>query len=271
MLVYMGYRIADLFAGVMPVPAAQGLARWLARAAFALRPRSRFILESNLVGVLGLPATTARRSALAAFENFALGILDFLRLGRLDPRTLAEAVEVHGWRHLERARREGHGLILLSAHLGSWEWGAAFLASRGIPVHVLARRHGSPGVQRFFELRRRSSGVHTCDAQPLWPKASRLLRGRACVALMGDRARGPGLSPHEAPRWAAALARRTGAALVPGVIVRRPGGRHAIFLEPPLSPEACRRGAWQSVLERYARRFPEQWFAFEPYATSGRS
>ena len=111
---------------------------------------------------------------------------------------------------------------------------------------------------------RRHWGVGVCEGAPLWSQASRLLRGRGCLAVMADRGPQPGSDPLRPPRWAAALAHRTGAPLVPGVIVRRPGGGYTVFLEPELSPEECRGGAWRRVLERYVRRYPEQWFAFEP-------
>jgi hypothetical protein len=54
-------------------------------------------------------------------------------------------------------------------------------------------------------------------------------------------------------------------------MVRGRGGRYAVYLEPALSPEECRRGEWRRVFERYVRRFPEQWFAFEPWPGANRA
>ncbi len=265
MVALIAYLIAERAAQLLPARLAERIARALARMVFALRPRSRRVLEENLGRVLGLPAKLRRREACAAFENFALNLLDFLRLGRMDPAALSRSAEVHGWHHVERARASGRGLILLSAHLGNWEWGAAFLAARGIPVHVLARPHPARSVDRFFNGRRGGRGVRVFEGTPVWPRVSRLLRRQGCVALMGDRPRRPGEGGHHPWRWAAALARRTGARLLPGVMVRGRDGRYAVYVEAPLSPEDCRRGEWRRIFERYARRFPEQWFAFEPW------
>lgn len=65
-------------------------------------------------------------------------------------------------------------------------------------------------------------------------------------------------------RWAAALARRTGALVLPAVMVRLADGRHAACFEPPLSPGACVSGGYREAMRRHLERHPEQWCAFEP-------
>src|SRR6185503_10018357 len=231
MLATLGYLTVDLVVRVLPAPLADGCATGCARLLFALRPPARTRLEANLAR-LDPALAPARRRALArqAFEHFALSLLDVVRLGRLDSRTLDDAIEVRGAEHLERARASGRGVIVLSAHLGNWERGAAWLAARGTPVHVVSRPHPDPWVERLFARRRRARGVTTLTGRPLWPAAARALRRRECVALMGDRAgaRGPVCA------WAAALARRTGAVVLPAVMLRVAPGRYAACFEPPL-------------------------------------
>src|SRR5437660_339948 len=100
-----------------------------------------------------LPARVADALSVAvARVTFALTFTDFLRLGHLKREALAGAVEVHGAEHLAAARASGRGVILLSAHLGNWELGAAWLAAGGARVNVVARPH-SGWVERFFMAR----------------------------------------------------------------------------------------------------------------------
>ena len=84
---------------------------------------------------------------------------------------------------------------------------------------------------------------------------------------MGDRCCAEG----SAGAWAAALARRTGATVLPAVMLRLAPGRYAACFEPPLSPEACAAGEHQVALQRQIERHPGQWFGFEPLAEKGAS
>ncbi|HKQ57915.1 MAG TPA: hypothetical protein VJY35_08600, partial [Candidatus Eisenbacteria bacterium] len=188
MLAILGYLATDLAVRVLPAALADRLARGVARLVFALRPPARRALEANLARCL--PESDPRsRQALAreGFEHFALSLLDFLRLGRLDAGSLGAAIEVRGAEHLEHACAAGRGVILLSAHLGNWEWGAAWLAARGARLSVIARPHPNPWVERFFARRRHARGVAMLRERPLWPGAARALRRQEWVALMGDR------------------------------------------------------------------------------------
>ncbi|MEK7823593.1 MAG: lysophospholipid acyltransferase family protein [Candidatus Eisenbacteria bacterium] len=261
MLAFLGYLTADLAVRLLPARLADCLAVALARLVFATRPRARGSLEANLARLLpGVSDAERRGTARAAFEHFALSLTDFLRLGRLDGRALERAIEVRGGEHLERARASGRGVILLSAHAGNWEWGAAWLAARVARLHVVARPHPNRWVERLFARRREARGVALLPGRPLWPGAARALKRREWVALMGDRRGACG----SVCAWAAALSRRTGAVVLPAVMLRLAPGRYAACFEPPLSPEACAGGGYRDALRPHFERHPEQWFAFEP-------
>src|SRR5439155_662714 len=173
MLACLGYLTADLAVRVLPVGPADRLARGLARLAFALRPPARRRLEANLAQWRpGMSAAARRATAREAFEHFALSLADSLRLARLAPAALERAIEVRGREHLEHARTSGRGVILLSAHAGNWEWGAAWLASHGPPLHVVARPHPDRRVDRRFHRLRRARGVGMLPGRLLWTGAS---------------------------------------------------------------------------------------------------
>jgi KDO2-lipid IV(A) lauroyltransferase len=261
MLAFIGYLTADAAVRVLPARLADRLAVVLARLMFALRPPARRALEANLARLLpSVSVAERRRTARAAFEQFACSLTDFLRLGRLDSSALERAIEVRGAEHLERARASGRGVIVLSAHAGNWEWGAAWLAARGARLHVVARPHPNRWVEGLFARRRQARGVALLPGRPLWPGAACALKRREWVALMGDRrgARGSVCG------WAAALSRRTGAVVLPAVMLRLSRGRYAACFEPPLSADACAAGGYRAALRPHFERHPAQWFAFEP-------
>jgi len=262
MLALLGFRVADWIVHRLPLPASRWLARALARLVFTLRTPARRRLEENLRRLMpGANGAEVARLSREAFEHFALSVVDFLRLSRLAPESVTREVEVRGAQHLEAARRSGRGVILLSAHVGNWEWGAAFLSALGEPVRVAAREQRGRALEAWFARRRERHGVSRLAGQPLWLSAARALRRREWVALMGDRD-----GAREAVSvcaWSAALARRTGALILPAVMLHRKGGGYAACFEAPITPRECATGAYREVVRRVLERHPGQWLGFE--------
>jgi Kdo2-lipid IVA lauroyltransferase/acyltransferase len=261
----LGYLIADLGVRLLPARLADRAGVWLARVAFALRPPARRAVELNLGRLAPRLAPETRRGlALRAFEHFALSLTDFLRLGQRGRAALAGAVEVRGRRHLDAALATGRGVILLSAHLGNWEWGAAFVAESGARLSVVARPHPNRWVERFFRRRRGEAGVVTLEGRPVWARAASALRRGEWVALLGDRApAAAGGSGASVCAWSSALARRTGALVLPAVMVRVAPRRYAACFGAPLTPQQCAAGGYRSAMHRFLKRYPGQWCAFE--------
>jgi Kdo2-lipid IVA lauroyltransferase/acyltransferase len=262
MISLLGYLTADMAVRLLPTRLADRLAVALARLVFCLRLPSRRWLERNLEEILPTVARAERRAmARAAFEHFALTLIDFLRLGRIGAGALERAIEVRGGEHLDRARASERGVIVVSAHTGNWEWGAAWLATRGARVHVIARPHPNRWVERLFARRRAARGVTRLAGRPLWPRAAHALRQREWVALMGDRRSADG----SLGAWVSVLARRTGAVVLPAHMLRLAPGRYAACFEAPIPADAG-PGSYRLALRSHVQRHAAQWAAFEPLA-----
>ncbi len=262
-LAYVPYGLASGASRVLTERQARSAARTIARGLFALRPPARRRLEQNLRRVL--PAASpveVRRHARQAFENFAGAFVDVLRLDRMSRDALAGALEVEGAEHVRSARVSERGVIVLSAHAGNWELGAAFLASAVPRVHLVARAHRNPWIERFFARRREAFGVHALRSRPLWPAAATALRRGEWLALMGDRAV-PGRSASLCT-FAAAMARRTGALLLPATMICLAGGRYRVAFHAPIAPSEWSGGGYRNWLRRLLVSSPGQWLAFEP-------
>ena len=302
MIAWLAYAAAGFAVRHLPPAVADRVCLALARMAFHAGLPVRRAQEDNLARLLGKPGPASprvrraiRRRARESFEHFALALSDFLRLDVLGREALVRSVEVRGERHLAAARSAGRGVILLSAHLGNWEWGAAGLAARGTPLHVIARPHPSERVERLFRRRRRAWGISSLPWSAPGRGAAAALRRGEWVAMMADRPSAPGTPPRAPsaattrPRrastcaFAAALARRTGAVVLPAVMIHLPGRRHAACFEPPVLPcgpgpadgavtgaaaalrsDGARGEGFRATLRRYLMRYPGQWCAFEP-------
>jgi hypothetical protein len=68
--------------------------------------------------------------------------------------------------------------------------------------------------------------------------------------------------------WAAALSRRTGAVLLPAVVIRRGPGRFVACFAPPLEADEVARGEHRATLGGFLARYPDQWSGFEPLPAS---
>ncbi|MCP4869979.1 MAG: hypothetical protein GY898_14805 [Proteobacteria bacterium] len=110
-------------------------------------------------------------------------------------RTLAALVgshapiEVVGWDQLPR---DGRGVVVLSAHLGPWEAGAAELAARGLrPAVIAAPWPRLPRTERRIASLRADHGVASIPRGTAgWREATRHLRRGGSVVVLIDSASG---------------------------------------------------------------------------------
>jgi len=234
---------------------------------------------SNLRHVLGDGADPREINRLArrTFTNFSLFIVDFLRFPRVSKESIASSVDMSMFNVVEKEVKNGKGVIFLGAHIGNWELGGAILSMSGFPLRVVAMPHTNELIDRFFVRRRTTKGIGvTTRAQATNELLGSLRRG-GCIAILGDRnVIGPGMeaaffgSPALMPYGHVVLSLRTGAPIVPGCVVRESWSRFKFIIEEPIRP-ASGEGAFEEtmrrcvrVLEKYVKRFPDQWFTFEP-------
>ncbi len=260
---WVAYRIADV-AGTL---------------CFLTRPWTRSVVEQNLAVVLGLPpgSPRVRRLAFRVFVNFARAVVDFLMLAS-SSEAWRRKVILEGEEALWRERRSGRPVVLVSAHLGPWEVGAASLGAMGIPLAVVARPHRDRATQEFFLQMRRRAGLEVLQPPGAGRRALTVLRKRGCVGMLADRGFGAGRAVRffgrvaRLPWGAVACALRTGASLVPGYTLREKNRWRVVIGRPLRLPHTgdCRRDLHHGmtrclrVLEGVIRQHPEQWFVFEP-------
>jgi len=263
MIASLAHPLAERLVRSLPPRAADRLAVSLARAAFHLRVPARAAHARNLARLLPEHSPDQRRRLTCrAFEHFALAFTDFLRLDRMDADALERHVRIQGSDALARAESAGRGVVVLSAHLGNWEWGAAFLASRGRRVHLAARPHDRSTEARFA-ARRGAFGVRALSSGTLFSEAARALRAGEWVAVMGDRTADQRRAGSVCG-WAAALAQRTRALILPTALIRGAGGEHVLLVGEALEPADVRSGAHRALMRDWLRTHAEQWAAFEP-------
>lgn len=191
-------------------------------------------------------------------------------------------VEVDGIEHIPTDL--SRGIIFVTAHVGQWEL-SSHLASRGLarPVHVVREGEMDPEAQRFLEglvsgLSAQGVTTHFASDDPrLGIALAEALRRGEVVALQGDRPRVNGRThtaqifgrPLRLPLGPQALARATGAALVPVFSFREAPYCYRVVVRPPIPVSRTRdrdADVAQAVqrlageIEWAIRRAPHQWF-----------
>src|SRR5690349_14100678 len=83
-------------------------------------------------------ALGARFAGHRPFARYLLALVGWLRLLGLTRAHVRARTRVSGLAALHAARRDGRGTVLVAAHVGEWEWGAAALAARGLEVVAVA-------------------------------------------------------------------------------------------------------------------------------------
>ncbi len=82
----------------------------------------------------------------------------------------------------------GNGVIMALPHIGSWEWGGAWLALQGYPMTSVAEPLKPPAMYDWFVSQREAMGL---TIVPLGADASRVLlrtlRAGKLVGLLCDR------------------------------------------------------------------------------------
>lgn len=242
--------------------------------------RSRATLLANLRQVLGPQANgaTVRRTARMGFRHFAYGVVDFFRLPRLLDEGLDQLIRsVNGLEHLHEVMAGGKGGILMTAHIGPWEVGGAWIASQGVPLTGVALSHASPQVEKFFLSRREHSGYRTVPLGSAARELLRTLKRGEMIVLAADRNftefgtwmeffGRPALMPDGHVR----IALRTGAPILPAFMIRTEDKRVQVMIEQPITLLKGRDNVTSGmqrclrILERYIGRWPEQWMAFNP-------
>jgi KDO2-lipid IV(A) lauroyltransferase len=258
--------------GLRHAAAAPGGTAW-----YWLSAAQRRAALDNYAAVLGrTPADPeVARVARRAFQNYGRMLMDFLLLGSLSPDDLGRRMTNDGREHLDRALAGGRGVIMAVPHMGSWDMAGSYAASLGYSMWAVAERF--PGTLNDAVVRTRQRfGLNVIMlGRSAVRSITDALRANGVVALLCDLEQGPGVAVRFFGRGAvvpggpAALALKTGAALVPAYQFSPSPGRYHVHLDERLQwPDGeTKEGLMQRVVTRFEdfiKEHPDQWYAFRP-------
>jgi KDO2-lipid IV(A) lauroyltransferase len=254
----------------LPSALVDALARAVAACAHGLGVRRRVTLDNLAHAFPERSAEECRVLARAAYANMARVVVDALRTLGASRAQLLAAVQVDDFGPVERALAAGKGLLVATAHLGSWELFGAAMAQR-VPLHAVVRPLRGGVNARLVEARERA-GLRLIPARGALSGMAAALRRNEVVAMLVDRWGETDGVPsaflggkHFLPRGPFALSLATGAPILPAFVVRD-GANYRSIAERPFVVEGDEFGPYAArlsqVLEGVIRRYPDQWYNF---------
>ena len=209
---------------------------------------------------------TREETARRVFDHIGRHVADILRAMRGGvPGIMIENEHI-----LREAHARGRGVVLVSAHLGSFLLLGLVAKRLGVPAVVMLKSQRNERLLCWArEVIRRDFG----GSVVLKPDARReippLLRGGSIVLLFADQHPNAGGVPArffgrpiEAAAGPAIFSRRYGAPLVVCTIIAQADGSHVARFDGPISSEepiAAVSQRWIDILEARIREHPEQW------------
>lgn len=256
------------------------IARGLARSYATVNSRRSEVVKANLEPLLDGKSDQLPSAANRLYGNFGQKLVDLWRYeSGADVKGLFG--EWTGWEHFEAAHKKGKGVLLVTPHLGNWEFGGPLLTQRGVKLLVLTQAEPGDGFTELRQQSRERWGIETLvvgrDAFAFVEVIKRLQDG-ACVALLMDRPpEGTGVEvqlfnqPFMASISAAELARATGCSVLPTAIVRGENCYAAHILpemayqRSELNSREARQRFTQEIIRAFEpllKQYSDQWYHF---------
>ncbi len=238
--------------------------------------RKKVTIENLTFAYPDYPPEKIKRMAYECYKSFIITLFEILGMKYLAENDIRKKVYVENPELISENYCLGKGVILLSAHMGNWEYIAASVSLQvEIPFHVVVKSQRNPYVNHWMNT------VRTKWSNKIIPLGISIrtvyqqLKQKNIVAMVADQ-RGPAegikmkffgrnTSVYTGP---AILALRTGAPLIFGIAVRQEDHTYKLVLhqiskenlpetEEEKIIEITRRQI--AYLEEAIRKNPEQW------------
>ncbi|MBN1793638.1 MAG: lysophospholipid acyltransferase family protein [Candidatus Omnitrophica bacterium] len=247
-----------------------------------LSPRDRRNVCDNLSVVLAdQPLSVVRKHVKQVFRNFGKYLVDFFRYPLMDNQFLQENVTVVNRHFIDQAAEGAKGVIIVSAHFGNWELGAALMPYLGYTFNAIVLYNRNRYVNNFFVRQRQNMGANVILVGNAIKKSVQALKNNQILALVADwDFTGHAIEVSffgrktRMPKGPAILSVITGAPIVPGFVIRQKDDTFTLIFEKPLTPSRSLKQpqrirelveGYSLIFENYIRRYPDQWYAFRSY------
>ncbi len=246
---------------------------------FIKKQRERAVAQ--MMPALGIGEEEARELVKESFVNLARNVLEILYMPALkNKENFSKYVEIDHLERMQEAIAEGKGVVVLTGHVGTWEWLSAAFTMNDLPVTAIAKPQ--PNIQytnALDDLRKTINVQIFSRGTSELMAAARALKAGKILGFLADQDGGPGGAlidflgkPAATPMGAAVFARKFNSPVIPAFILRQPDGKHKVVIEEVMRYEDTGDPdkdlydftvRMTRILERIIRENPTQWLWFQ--------
>ena len=245
---------------------------------FIKKQRERAVQQ--MMAGLGVDEAEARKLVKESFINLATNVFEILYMPHLNRENFHKYIEIEHLERLKDALAEGHGVVVLTGHLGTWEWLSAAFTLSDLPVTAIAKPQPNEQYTRVLNDLRATIDVEIFSrGTSELLAAGRALRKGKILGFLADQDAGPGGAfidflgkTASTPMGPAVFSRKFNAPVVPAFIIRKPDGKHKVLVgeimryedhgdtDKDLYDYTVRM---TRILEQIIRENPTQWLWFQ--------
>jgi len=211
------------------------------------------------------------------YRHLGWQLVEFCRMTRYTPENTRGWMRTEGLDHYLAAQARGKGVLVVTGHLGAWELSSFYHSLMGHPMSMVIRRLDNRRLDDFVNGIRCLHGNKVIHKDDFGRGLMTAMRAGQTVGILMDTNMTPpqgafveffGLKACTATGLAH-VARKTGAAVLPGFMLWEPSERKyvlhfgpAIEIPHTADPQADILAGTQlctSAIESWIRRYPDQW------------
>ncbi|MCE5287309.1 MAG: lysophospholipid acyltransferase family protein [Pelosinus sp.] len=244
----------------------------------AARQRRRALLQ--IEQGMNLSAAAAEDIIKKLFMNIGQTLLEVLYTPAMIAGNFEKYITIENKHFLTEAVAQNHGVVILTGHIGNWEWLGAALSLAGFPITTVIKRQPNEQYTRILNEYRELAGIEIFarGTTELVGAARALKKGKALGFLADQDGGEHGIwvdffgKKASTPQGPAVFARRFHAPVIPAFIERCPQGGHRLVLHSPLYYEDTGNEEQDlqaltvrmtEITEAAIRRHPEEWLWFQ--------
>ncbi len=235
---------------------------------------------SQMMPALNVSRPEAEKLVMESFINMARNVLEIMYMPKLNSKNYRDYIEIEHLERMEQALAEGHGVVVLTGHIGTWEWLSAAYTLSGMPVTAIAKPQPNEQYTRALNDLRATIGVEIFSrGTSELLAAARALKAGKILGFLADQDAGSGGAfidflgkTASTPMGPAVFAYKFKAPIIPSFIIRKPDGRHKVLIGEPLRYEDCGDTneslfnltvKMTKILTDVIRENPTQWLWFQ--------
>jgi KDO2-lipid IV(A) lauroyltransferase len=264
--------------GWMPRGVARLWADLLAFTVYWVFGRLRRVGERNLEMALPNVAAPERNRILrGVYTHLGWQLVEFCRMTRYTPEDSQDWMRSEGLEHYVAAQARGNGVLVITGHLGAWELSSFYHSMMGYPMGMVIRRLDNRRLDAFVNGIRCLHGNYVLHKDDFGRGLLTAMRSGGTVGILMDTNMTPPQGefvkffgiPACTATGLAHVARKTGAAVLPGFMLWEPvKKRYVLHFGPEVaiphtddvaSDILAGTQLCTSAIESWIRLYPDQW------------